>query len=108
MELLPAADTWLFPSENANTPLARDDVWRRNFLLRLKTVGLEWASFQVMRRTHASLMDDQDVDPQIASSGESAGSLRATDWGQAPFRPANGIRKSFTTDHPGKDSHDVL
>ena len=33
---------------------------------RLKTVGLEWVDFQVMRRTHASLMRELGVDPKIA------------------------------------------
>jgi hypothetical protein len=39
--------------------------WRRHFLPRLSPVGLGWANFQVMRRTHSSLMDDLGVDPQV-------------------------------------------
>ncbi len=39
---------FLFPSERG-TPLTRENVWRRNMLPRFTTVGLDWASFQVMR-----------------------------------------------------------
>ena len=34
---------------------------------RLKTIGLEWVDFQVMRRTHASLMRELEVDPKIVA-----------------------------------------
>ena len=34
---------------------------------KLKEVGLEWANFQVMRRTHASLMRELDIDPKIVA-----------------------------------------
>ena len=44
-----------------------ENIWRRNFLPQLKTVGLEWATFLVMRRTHASLMRDLDVDPKLVA-----------------------------------------
>ena len=56
---------WLFPSERGTTPVAKDNVWRRHFLPRLKEVGLEWVNFQVLRRTHSSLLDDLGVDPQV-------------------------------------------
>ncbi len=56
---------WLFPSEKLVTPLSKDNCWRRSFLPRLKPVGLEWANFQVMRRTHSSLSDDLGIDPQV-------------------------------------------
>jgi integrase len=58
------ADTWVFPSERS-TPLSRDNCWRRHFIPKLSAVGLDWANFQVMRRTHSSLMADLDVDPQV-------------------------------------------
>lgn len=58
-------DAWLFPSETLTTPLIKDNIWRRHFLPRLREVGLEWANFQVMRRTHASLLDELGVDPQV-------------------------------------------
>jgi integrase len=46
-------EAWLFPSEN-RTPLRRDNVWRRYMLPKLELIGVEWATFQVMRRTWAS------------------------------------------------------
>ncbi len=36
-------------------------------LPRLRTVGLEWASFQVMRRTNASLSRKANVDDKVAA-----------------------------------------
>jgi integrase len=59
------ADAWVFPSEKLMTPLAKDNCWRRSFLPKLKPVGLDWANFQVMRRTHSSLLKELDVDPHV-------------------------------------------
>lgn len=58
-------DAWVFPSQTGLTPIRHDNCWKLHFLPRLKTVGLEWATFQVMRRTHATLLDDLGVDPQV-------------------------------------------
>ena len=55
----------MFPSEKLTTPLSKDSCWRRDIQLRLRKVGLEWANFQVMRRSHSSLMDDLGIDPQV-------------------------------------------
>jgi hypothetical protein len=38
---------------------------RRHFLPRLREVGLEWVNFQVLRRSHSSLLDDLGFDPQV-------------------------------------------
>jgi len=59
------ANAWVFPSEKLTTPLAKDNCWRRSFLPKLKPAGLAWANFQVMRRTHSSLLKDLDVDPHV-------------------------------------------
>jgi integrase len=56
---------WVFPSERDTTPLSKDNCWRRNFVPRLETVGLQWVNFQVMRRTHSCLLDDLGIDPQV-------------------------------------------
>jgi integrase len=58
-------EAWVFPSQTGLTPVRHDNCWKLHFLPRLKTVGLEWATFQVMRRTHATLLDDLGVDPQV-------------------------------------------
>jgi integrase len=65
MSLDTRADAWVFASERLTTPLAKDNCWRRWFLPKLKPIGLAWANFQVMRRTHSSLLKELDVDPQV-------------------------------------------
>jgi integrase len=60
-------EAWVFPSENLDTPLSRDNCWRRRIGPKLEAVGLGWVSFQVMRRTHSSLMNDLKVDPKIVA-----------------------------------------
>ena len=34
---------------------------------KLETIGLGWANFQVMRRTHASLGHEAGIDPKVAA-----------------------------------------
>jgi integrase len=34
---------------------------------RLKAIGLQWAKFQVMRRTHASLSRRAGIDPKLVA-----------------------------------------
>lgn len=58
---------WVFASENPAKPLWRDNVWYRHMLPALEKVGLGWANFQVLRRTHASLGHDLKVDPKVAA-----------------------------------------
>ncbi len=61
-------DAWLFPAANLNTPVRRDNLWRRNFLPKLQPVGLEWATFQVMRRSFASLAKLAGIDAHTRSA----------------------------------------
>ena len=61
------AEDWVFPSENPATPVSRDNCWRRSIQPKLAKVGLGWANFQVMRRTHSSLMNDLLVDPKLVA-----------------------------------------
>ena len=60
-------DAWLFPSEKG-TPLRRDNVWNRYMLPRLEPIGLDWATFQIMRRTFASLSKKVGVDAHTRSA----------------------------------------
>jgi integrase len=60
-------DAWVFESENPAKPMWRDNVWYRRMKPQLKKVGLEWANFQVLRRTHASLGHAAKVDPKVAA-----------------------------------------
>jgi len=60
-------DAWVFPSEHRQTPIWRDNLWYREMKPRLKGVGLEWANFQVMRRTHATLGHELGIDPKVSA-----------------------------------------
>jgi integrase len=61
----PSPTAWVFPSEKLTTPVRKDNCWRRHFAPQLKSVGLPWVNFQVMRRTHSCLLKELDVDPQV-------------------------------------------
>jgi integrase len=58
---------WVFPSERLTMPVGKDNLWRRCFLPKLEPVGLEWANFQVMRRTNSSLIKKYNVDPKVGA-----------------------------------------
>ena len=60
-------DAWMFPSANADTPLGRDNTWRRLIAPKLEAVELGWATFQIMRRTHASLARERGIDPKLVA-----------------------------------------
>ena len=68
-EICPSIElnAWLFPSEKLTTPFSRENCWQRNLGPRLKAIGLGWVNFQVMRRTHSSLMWDLQVDPKVTA-----------------------------------------
>ena len=58
---------FIFASETGSTPISRDNLWRRYTKLVLHRVGLGWATFQVLRRTNASLSKKFGVDPKVAA-----------------------------------------
>jgi integrase len=60
-------DAWVFPSETGKTPVSRDNLWRRWIAPRLKSVGLDWVDFHVMRRTHSTLMNELHDDPKLVA-----------------------------------------
>ena len=60
-------NAWVFPSETLKTPLSKDNCWRRHIQPELEKVGLRWANFQVMRRTHSCLMRELNVDPKVVA-----------------------------------------
>jgi hypothetical protein len=63
-----AEDAWLFPSATLKTPMRRNNLWRRDFIPKLQPIGLEWATFQVMRRSFASLAKQAGVDAHTRSA----------------------------------------
>ena len=60
-------EAWVFPSARTTTPLGRDNTWRRLIAPKLKPIGFDWATFQVMRRTHASLCRQAGIDPKLVA-----------------------------------------
>jgi len=49
------------------TPLSKDNCWRRHIAPKLAAVGLDWANFLVMRRTHSSLMNGLGIDGKLVA-----------------------------------------
>ena len=60
-------EAWVFPSAKITVPLGRDSAWRWLIRPRLTPLGLEWATFQIMRRTHASLSRQAGIDPKLVA-----------------------------------------
>jgi integrase len=58
---------WVFPSARPSRPLGRDSCWRWILGPALKGIGFEWATFQVLRRTHATLARQAGVDPKLVA-----------------------------------------
>lgn len=58
---------WVFASETGKTPIAKDNLWRRHIGPRFEAVGLGWVDFHVMRRTHATLMNEIHDDPKMVA-----------------------------------------
>lgn len=63
----PSPDGFVFSSEKVTTPISLDNLWRRNMRPALEAIGMEWATFQVLRKTNASLSKKAGVDPKVAS-----------------------------------------
>jgi integrase len=61
----PGPDGFVFASEAINTPISRDNLWRRCMKPALAKVGLEWATFRVLRTTNGSQGKKQGSDPKV-------------------------------------------
>jgi integrase len=59
-------DAWVFPSERM-TPMSKDNCWNRNIKPKLDKIGMCWANFLVMRRTHATLMNELGVTGKLVA-----------------------------------------
>ena len=59
-------DGYVFASER-NTPLDRANVCGRLLQPKLATVGLEWATFQVLRRTNACISRKLKIDDKVSA-----------------------------------------
>ena len=82
---------WAFASENLKTPVTSDNCWRRRIGPKLEAAELGWVNFQVMRRTHSSLMNDLKVDPKIVADqlGHTL-DVSQNIYTQSPFKEAKG------------------
>jgi integrase len=61
----PSPDGFVFPSEKVTTPMSLDNLWRRYMFPKLDKIGLGWATFQILRKTNASLSKKAGVDPKV-------------------------------------------
>lgn len=59
-------NAWVFPSERM-TPMSKDNCWNRSIKPKLAKVGLAWANFLVMRRTHSTLMGELGIDGKLVA-----------------------------------------
>jgi hypothetical protein len=48
-------------------PISLDNLWRRSMKPKLAVVGLGWATFQILRKTNATLSKKHGVDPKVAA-----------------------------------------
>jgi hypothetical protein len=62
-------ETFVFPSENLETPLSTDNFGDHA----PEAGGLGWATFQVLRKTNASLSKKAGLDPKVASDQKGHG-----------------------------------
>jgi len=60
-------EAWVFPLAKGKTPMGRDGLWRQHIRPKLEPAQLEWATFQIMRRTHASLSRQAGIDPKLVA-----------------------------------------
>lgn len=60
-------DMMELPSERLVSTVGRDNTWRRAMEPALRKVKLEWATFQVLRRTNARLSRKAKVDDKVAA-----------------------------------------
>jgi integrase len=86
-------NAWVFPTERGN-PQSRDNVLRRYITPRLKEVGLGWVDFQVMRRTHSTLMNNMGVEGKLLASHRSIGASLWSINSSGLWDPAGAVRGS--------------
>lgn len=60
-------DDFVFPSESLRRPIDRANLWRRSMEPKLKPLGLDWATFQVLRKTNATLSKKHGIDTKVSA-----------------------------------------
>lgn len=97
MELVgKSPNAWLFASENPAKPLWRDNAWYRCMKPRLVPLGLGWANFQALRRTHASIGHELGIDPKVSADQRGHGIGVAIDvYTKSPIKKRAGAAEQL-------------
>jgi hypothetical protein len=49
------------------TPMSKDNCWNRNLKPKLENISTGWANYLVMRRAHATLMNELGVNGKLVA-----------------------------------------
>lgn len=81
-----SAEDWVFECEHPGAPLRRDNAWK-HISKRLEPIGMEWATFQVMRRTFASRGKESGIDAhtRAAQMGNTV-DVNENEYAQSDFK----------------------
>ncbi len=60
-------EDWIFPNEKGNKPLAHGNYWRRSIKPTLDTLKITGVTFQALRRTCASILNNLGVDGKLVA-----------------------------------------
>jgi integrase len=63
-----APDAWVFPTENGKRPLWINTLWYDHIRPTLKKLGLDWATYQVLRRSAVTLLNAHGADGTIVAA----------------------------------------
>jgi integrase len=61
-------DDWVFANERGNKPLAHGNYWRRNIKPTLNVLRISGVTFQALRRTAVTLLNDHGADATIVAA----------------------------------------
>ena len=81
-----SAEDWVFECEHPGAPLRRDNAWK-HISKRLEPIGMDWATFQVMRRTFASRGKESGIDAhtRAAQMGNTV-DVNENEYAQSDFK----------------------
>ena len=60
-------EDWIFPNEKGNKPLAHGNYWRRYIKPTIDNLGIKRVTFQALRRTCASTLNNLGVDGKLVA-----------------------------------------
>lgn len=79
-------ENWVFECDHPGYPLRRDNAWK-HIAKGLKPIGMDWATFQVMRRTFASRGKESGIDAhtRAAQMGNTV-DVNENEYAQSDFK----------------------